>query len=196
MKLVLASNNKGKLAELQRWLPAGISALRLADIGFSQSIAEPFDTFRENAFIKAKTVFDFCGLPTLSDDSGICVDALGGAPGVQSALFAGEGASDEANNQKLLQSLGENPLRDAHYTAVLCFINDLGTRYFEGRCDGRIGQAPAGGLGFGYDPLFIPEGYSETFAQLAPEVKGSISHRARALQQFIAFLKEHSGALQ
>jgi XTP/dITP diphosphohydrolase len=195
VKLVLASNNKGKLAELQRWLPAGISALRLADIGFSQVIDEPFDSFRENACIKAKTVFDFCGLPTLSDDSGICADALGGRPGVHSARFAGDGASDQQNNQKLLASLCDTRDRDAHYTAVLCFINAEGARYFEGRCDGQIGPAPVGEQGFGYDPIFIPQGFSESFAQLAPELKGRISHRARALQQFVAFLNEHPGTL-
>lgn len=195
MKLVLASNNKGKLAELQRWLPAGIELLTMADAAFAEKIEEPFDSFRENAFIKAKTVFDFCGLPTLSDDSGICADALGGQPGVHSARYAGEGASDGQNNRKLLDALAGSQDRGAHYVAVLCFINHEGVHYFEGRCEGRIRHTPAGEHGFGYDPLFVPEGYRETFAQLAPEVKGRISHRARALQQFLSFLKENPGAL-
>jgi XTP/dITP diphosphohydrolase len=188
MKLVIASNNKGKLEQLKAWLPDYTEVLSMADIGFRDSIPEPFESFQENAYIKAKTVYDFCGLPVLSDDSGICVDALDGAPGVYSARYAGEDASDAANNEKLLRSLAGEENRRAHYFAVLCLMLPDGAHYFEGRCDGHIGCESRGSGGFGYDPLFIPDGYAETFAMLSPEEKSRISHRARALEQLSTFL--------
>lgn len=184
MELLLASNNRGKIAEIQRLLP-DFTVLGLRDIGYTDPIDEPFQTFRENAWIKAKTLHDFCGKPVLSDDSGICVDALNGAPGVFSARFAGEDATDEDNNRKLLSALEGNENRNAHYTAVLCLMLDRQAHYFEGNCKGGIALKPAGQGGFGYDPLFIPEGYSQTFGELDASVKKQISHRAKALQQLL-----------
>lgn len=184
MELLLASNNRGKIAEIQQLLPQ-FNVLGLRDIGYTKPIDEPFETFRENAWIKAKTLFEYWGKPVLSDDSGISVDALNGAPGVFSARYAGEGASDEDNNRKLLASLQGAQSRDAHYTAVLCLMLNGAAHYFEGICRGTIAHEPAGTGGFGYDPLFIPEGYSQTFGELGPEVKKKISHRAKALQQFL-----------
>lgn len=193
MKLIIASNNKGKLEQLKAWLPAGIEAESMASIGFTDTIPEPYDSFHKNAEIKAQTVFNFCGLPVLSDDSGLCVDVLGGEPGVFSARYAGENASDEANNQKLLEALKDKSERKAHYLAVLCLVTPAGTHFFEGRCDGQIAMAPRGTGGFGYDPLFIPDGYNQTFAELSSEEKSKISHRAKALQQLSTFLKEVAG---
>ncbi len=194
MTIVLASNNAGKIAELKSLIPQGIEVVTMAEAGFVKSIEEPFNTFRENAYTKAMTVFEFTGLPTLSDDSGICVDALDGRPGVHSARYAGAHASDDENNQKLLRALGNLELRSAHYFASLCFIRPGGLHYFEGRCDGRIGQTPKGKLGFGYDPLFLPDGYDQSFAELSPEIKNRIGHRGKALQQFISFLHRHPEA--
>lgn len=184
MELLVASNNRKKIAELQQLLPM-YQILALKEIGYTDSIEEPFLTFRENAWTKAKTLYEFCGKPVLADDSGICVDALNGAPGVHSARFAGESATDADNNNKLLSELQNESNRKAHYTAVLCLIIDGAAHYFEGTCDGVIAQEPAGDGGFGYDPLFIPDGYTETFGQLDPAVKKLISHRSKALQQFL-----------
>lgn len=183
-ELLLASNNRGKIAEIQRLLP-DYHVLGLSDIGYMTPIEEPFETFRENAWIKANTLFNYCGKPVLSDDSGICVDALNGAPGVFSARFAGESAKDADNNRKLIAALEGCPDRKAHYTAVLCLIKDGTPHYFEGICKGSIALEPAGNGGFGYDPLFIPEGYTQTFGELDPDVKKQLSHRAKALQQLL-----------
>jgi XTP/dITP diphosphohydrolase len=193
MKIVIASNNKGKLEQLKAWLPSDIDAVSMASVGFTDTIAEPHDSFQQNAEIKARTIYNFCGIPVLSDDSGLCVDAIGGEPGVLSARYAGEGADDAANNAKLLKALERANNRAAHYTAVLCLITPAGTHFFEGRCDGHIGLSPKGTGGFGYDPLFIPEGYEETFAELPLEVKSRISHRAKALEQLRMFLREVAG---
>ncbi len=194
MNLIIASNNKGKLAQLKAWLPYGIAAKSMAEAGFTEIIPEPFDTFHQNARIKAQSVFDFCRQPVLSDDSGICVNALDGAPGVYSALYAGEGASDAENNAKLLAALKGMESRKAHYLAVLCLITHEGTHYFEGRCDGTIAESPKGDGGFGYDPLFIPDGYDQSFAELPSEIKSRISHRAKALDALAAFLQSGTGA--
>jgi XTP/dITP diphosphohydrolase len=191
MKLILASNNKGKVAEIRRLLPH-LELVSLHDIGYSNVIPEPFDTFHENARIKAETIHHAYGEWVLSDDSGICVDSLGGAPGVFSARYAGEGASDDANNARLLQELEGITDRRAHYFAVLCLIAPEGTiHYFDGRCDGTIAERPTGIGGFGYDPLFIPEGYDQSFGELSDELKGRISHRSEALRKLVA-----SGILQ
>jgi XTP/dITP diphosphohydrolase len=185
MELLLASNNRKKIAELQQLLPM-YKVIALREIGYTENIEEPFLTFKENAWIKANTLFEFCGKPVLADDSGICVDALIGAPGVHSARYSGENASDEDNNEKLLKALQNESNRKAHYIAVLCLIVDGVAHYFEGQCDGSIALEPAGTGGFGYDPLFIPEGYSETFGQLSPDVKKLISHRSKALEKLLS----------
>jgi XTP/dITP diphosphohydrolase len=184
MKLILASNNRKKIAEIASLLP-GVDVQTMGEIGYAQPIEEPYDTFRENAHVKAQTIYDFCGLPVLSDDSGLCVDALGGRPGVYSARFAGPGATDAVNNQKLLDELRHAASRKAHYIAVLCLIVGGRPHYFEGRCDGTIAFAPAGSGGFGYDPIFIPDGYDRTFGEIDPAIKSRISHRAKALSALL-----------
>jgi XTP/dITP diphosphohydrolase len=188
-QLVLASDNAGKIKELKAFL-SGVQLLSLSDIGFAQEIPEPYHTFRENAYTKAHTVHQFCGKNVLSDDSGLCVDALQGAPGVISAHYAGFPKDNTANLQKVLQELQGQTNRAAHYIAVLCLIWQGQVYYFEGKCYGTILQEPIGDGGFGYDPLFVPDGYTLTFAQLPAEVKNRISHRAVAMQALQAFIAQ------
>jgi XTP/dITP diphosphohydrolase len=184
MKLILASNNRKKIAEIASLLP-GFQVQTMEEIGYTQPIEEPYDTFRENAHIKAQTIYDYCGLPVLADDSGLCVDALDGRPGVYSARYSGAGATDATNNEKLLAGLRDALSRKAHYIAMLCLIIDGQPHFFEGRCDGTIAYAPKGNGGFGYDPLFIPEGYDRTFGEIDPAIKSRISHRAKALSALL-----------
>jgi len=188
-QIVLASSNKGKLRELAGLLPS-MELLSLSDIGFTEAIPEPYFTFRENAMTKAKTVYEFCKKNTLADDSGICVDALDGAPGVFSARYAGTSASDQANLDKLLWEMKDKNNRSAHYKAVLCLVWEGQYHYFEGICNGHIAETPRGSKGFGYDPAFIPEGYDQTFGELDEAIKYRISHRAKAMAALKTFLEQ------
>ncbi len=194
MNLIIASNNKGKLAQLKAWLPEGIEAISMAEAGFMETIPEPYDTFCLNALAKANSVWKWAKAPVLADDSGLCVEALDGAPGVYSARYAGTDATDEDNNQKLLNELQGVNKRYAYYFAQLCLIVEGCPYYFEGRCHGQIAHEPRGKSGFGYDPLFIPEGYAQTFAELSDEIKSRISHRAAALNAFRDFFNSEDGA--
>lgn len=194
MELVVATNNKGKLAEIRELLP-GFRLLTLADIGFTADIPEPYHTFAENAHTKALAVHQYCGKAVMADDSGICVDVLDGAPGVHSARYAGGPANDWRNNEKLLAALAGQTVRNAHYKAVICLLlPGEAPLYFEGACPGAITEAPAGNGGFGYDPIFRPDGYAETFAQLPATVKHELSHRGEAVRKMAAFLLEHTAA--
>ena len=188
-ELVIASNNEGKIREIRALLP-GVRLLSLGDIGFDGVMEEPFHSFEENALAKAGTIHRFSGRNVLADDSGICVRALQGAPGVHSAYFGGEPRSDEANNNRLLEALQNEADRSAYYKAVICLIWEGETYFFEGICEGTIALAPQGAGGFGYDPLFIPEGQDQTFGELPPAFKNQISHRAKALEQMAAFLHQ------
>lgn len=171
-----------------------IYLLSLKDIGFNEDIPEPYDTFEENAAAKARTISTFCGKNTFADDSGICVNALGGAPGVFSARYAGEGATDGANLQKLLIEMDGKTDRSAYYKAVICLVWNGETHYFDGVCNGRILEAPQGDGGFGYDPIFVPDGYAQSFGQLPADIKHSISHRGKAVRKMVAFLQEQTRA--
>lgn len=186
-EIVLASANKKKIAELKDLLKDA-SVLSLNDIGFHQEIEEPFFTFNENAFQKANTIHQFCSKNVLADDSGICIQALNDAPGVLSARFAGHGATDQDNLDKVLFELKDKTDRRAYYKAVLCLIWNDAVHYFEGECHGILIDTPIGTNGFGYDPIFVPDGYTETFAQLDPSIKQQISHRAKAMQQLLHFI--------
>lgn len=188
-QLVIASNNQGKIREIKQMI-SNIELLSLKDIGFTDEIPEPFDTFEENAFTKANTINRFSGKNVFADDSGICANALNGAPGVYSAHYAGKHGDDEGNLQKLLDELKDKPDRTAYYKAIICLIWNGQPYYFEGICSGTIIESKRGEGGFGYDPIFVPEGFSETFAELSPEVKNKISHRGKAVQQMVEFLKE------
>lgn len=189
-ELVIASNNPGKIKEI-RVLVSGIDLRSLKDIGFEKEIPEPYNTFNENAATKAKTVYEFCGKNVFADDSGLCVPALDNAPGVISAHYAGFPRSDERNLQKLLDELKGKTDRAAYYKAVICLIWDRATTFFEGTCYGRISEEKRGEGGFGYDPVFVPEGYDKTFAELSIEVKNKLSHRGEAVRKMVAFIKNN-----
>lgn len=191
-ELVIASNNAGKILEIRQMIE-GISLLSLRDVGFDAEIAEPFHTFEENAFAKASAIHQFSGKNVFADDSGICVNALKGEPGVDSAHYSGE-RDDEKNLQKVLQELKGAEDRTAFYKAVICLIWNERTYYFEGICNGHIIEEKRGTSGFGYDPIFIPDGYDETFAQLPLSVKNQISHRGIAVKKMVDFLQSEISA--
>jgi XTP/dITP diphosphohydrolase len=167
-----------------------LSLQSLKDIGFDQQIPEPFHTFEENALTKAQTIYQFCEKNVFADDSGICANALNGEPGVFSARFAGLPSDDEKNLQKLLAELEGKDDRSAYYKAVICLIWNGEPYFFEGVCIGTIIEEKRGDGGFGYDPIFIPDGYEQTFAELPLDIKNTISHRGKAVQAMVAFLKE------
>ena len=196
-EVVLASNNAGKLREFAAILaPAGLRMIAQGELGVSEA-EEPYGTFLENALAKARHASLATGLPALADDSGLCVDALGGAPGVLSARYAqlaGQGAGDEANNRHLLAALAGRPSADrrACYIAVLVYLrsaDDPRPIVAEGVWPGRILEAPQGSHGFGYDPLFQPDDQDCSAAALEPARKNAASHRARALQQLLQRLR-------
>lgn len=188
MEILLASHNPHKVTEIAKVLPHH-SWQSLRDVGFKEAIAEPGFTLYQNALIKAETVYRWRAQPVLADDTGLVVPALGGAPGVHSARYASEAADDAANRAKLLRELADQTQRAAYFLTVLAWIDENGHRYFfSGRVDGAISEQPRGEGGFGYDPLFIPSGYRETFAELPPATKNAISHRGRALQAFGDFM--------
>jgi XTP/dITP diphosphohydrolase len=183
-KLVIASNNAGKLREIGQILaPLGVEVLPQSAFNVPEA-DEPHGTFIENALAKARHAAALTGLPALADDSGLCVDALGGAPGVQSARYAGEPRSDERNNAKLLQELGERSDRQAHYYCVIVVMRhaqDPQPLIAQGVWRGEILRAPRGFGGFGYDPLFLDVESGQTGAELAPSKKNLMSHRGKAL---------------
>jgi XTP/dITP diphosphohydrolase len=188
-ELVIASNNKGKIAEIRAMIQ-DIQLLSLKDIGFEKEIPEPYNTFEENAATKANTIWEYSGKNAFADDSGICVNALGGTPGVFSARYGGKGATDEANLQKLLSEMQGKKDRTAYYKAVICLVWNGETHYFDGVCNGRLLESPQGQGGFGYDPIFVPDGYDQSFGELHPTVKHSISHRGIAVGKMVAFLQQ------
>jgi XTP/dITP diphosphohydrolase len=192
-KLVIASNNPGKLREFERMLaPLGIEVVTQAQLGISEA-EEPHCTFVENALAKARHVSRASGLPALADDSGICVDALGGAPGVISARYAGENPkSDRRNNDKLLNDMQSMTDRRAHYYCVLVLVrhaDDPQPLIAEGEWHGEIGHEERGDGGFGYDPMFWLPQFGKMAAELSHDEKAQISHRAKALKVLLEKLK-------
>jgi XTP/dITP diphosphohydrolase len=196
-KLVVASSNPGKLAEIRALLqPLEIEVVSQGELGIPDA-EEPHFTFLENALAKARHTSRASGLPALADDSGICVDALGGEPGVNSAYFAGtegsRGERDARNNAKLLAALKDEPVKSAHYACVMVLVrhaNDPQPLVAEGSWRGEITDAARGESGFGYDPLFLLPERGKTAAELDPAEKNRISHRGRALQRLISRLQE------
>jgi XTP/dITP diphosphohydrolase len=192
-RLVIASNNAGKLREIAAILaPLGVAPLPQSELGVPEA-EEPYPTFVENALTKARNAARHTGMPALADDSGICVEALGGAPGVISARFAGEPRSDARNNQKLVAALAVHANKRAYYYAALVLVRHAGDPQpliAEGRWAGEVVAAPRGTGGFGYDPHFLLPELGLTAAELAPEQKNRISHRALALQRLAALLRE------
>jgi len=196
-KLVIASNNPGKLREIGQILaPLGIEIIPQSVLAVSEA-EEPHATFIENALAKARHAARLTGLAALADDSGICVDALGGAPGVISAHFAGEPRSDMRNNRKLLEMLEAENDRRAHYYCVMLLMrhaNDPQPLIAEGEWHGEILREPRGSGGFGYDPLFLDPALGKTGAELAPEQKNRVSHRGKALAALVGVLKRRESA--
>lgn len=192
MKLVLASQNQKKLKEMGEILSQlGVKVCLQSEVGVNVDVEETGTTFEENSLLKAKAVMEASGLPAIADDSGLCVDALGGAPGVYSARYGGDGLDDVGRYQLLLENMKGMP-RGAQFVSVItcCFPNgDVITA--RGECPGTITFAPMGEGGFGYDPIFFIPGLKKTFAQLTAEEKNAISHRGKALEVFRVKLEEY-----
>nr|WP_325231016.1 XTP/dITP diphosphatase [uncultured Oscillibacter sp.] len=192
-KFVLATHNPGKLAEMKAILSSlGVEVVSPAEAGVEVDVEETGTTFAENAMLKARAICAAAGLPAIADDSGLCVDALNGGPGVYSARYGGEGLDDAGRRRLLLQNLRGQTTRAAHFTcAVACAFPNGDTLEAEGRCDGAIAFAPLGEGGFGYDPVFLIPEKGKTFGQIGPEEKSKISHRGKALAAFAEKLKAY-----
>ena len=188
-KLVFATNNAHKLEEIRAILGSKIEILSLADIGCEADIPETADTLEGNALIKARYVYDNYNLDCFADDTGLEVDALNGLPGVHTARYAYPDRHDpEANMVKLLDALKENNDRNARFRTVIALIEKGEEHLFEGVVEGVIARGESGTEGFGYDPVFIPQGQQKTFAELGEDIKNSMSHRARAAQKLAGYL--------
>ena len=193
MKIVFATNNSHKLEEIRQILGKSIEVLSLADINCHEDIPETAPTIEGNAMMKARYVYDKYGTPCFADDTGLEVEALDGAPGVYSARYAGgEGHNSEANMRKLLHELEGKENRRAQFRTVIALIEQKDGKpvahTFEGKIEGHISDEKRGTSGFGYDPIFVPEGYEQSFAELGNEIKNKISHRARAVARLAEYL--------
>lgn len=188
-KLVVATNNAHKLEEISAILGNEMELLSLKDIHCNADIPETADTLEGNARQKAMYIHENYGMDCFADDTGLEVEALNGAPGVFSARYAGDGHDSEANMQKLLKELEGKENRKAQFRTAICLIMEGKEYLFEGIVKGYIIEEKRGGSGFGYDPIFVPEGYNQTFAELGNDVKNTISHRARAVEKLCTFLK-------
>ena len=191
--LIFASNNANKIADIKTLLPSGFTVISLAEAGIEIEIEEPYFTFRENAAEKARVINKLTGKDCFSEDSGLEVAALNGEPGVFSSRYAkaDEGFSD--NIEKLLTTLKNEPNRKAQFKTVICLLMDNQYHYFEGECKGEIINERKGEQGFGYDPVFIPEGSNKSFAEMTMEEKNKFSHRKKAFAKLLQFLKEPNG---
>lgn len=192
MKLVFATNNRHKLDEVRAILGNRIEVLSLNDINCHDEIPETADTLEGNALIKARYIHDKFGVDCFADDTGLEVEALGGEPGVYSARYAGEECDSEANMRKLLHNLTGKNNRNAQFRTVIALIIKGEEKLFNGIVKGTISHEKKGNSGFGYDPIFIPEGFSESFAQMTGDMKNSISHRYRATEELSNYLKQQN----
>ncbi len=198
MKIVLATRNRHKVEEIKEIIKIHIDGelyskleiLSTSDFSGIPEIEEDGNTYEENALKKARGVYKFTGLPTIADDSGIEVDFLNGEPGVFSARYAGKGATDEQNNTKLLKLLENVPIekRTARFRCVIAYVDGEVEKIFNGVVEGKVIFQPRGSGGFGYDPLFLPDGFDLTYAEMPKELKNRISHRAKAVKKFVEFL--------
>ena len=193
MKLVLASKNKKKLVEMNAILgQLGIEVCSEAEAGVDLDVEETGTTFEENSLLKAKAVMTASGMPAIADDSGLCVDALGGAPGVYSARYGGEGLDDAGRTRLLLENMrGQSPRTCRFVSVITCCFPNGDVISARGECEGTVAFAPMGDGGFGYDPVFFVPGLKKTFAQLSAEEKNSMSHRGRAFEVFKVKLEEY-----
>lgn len=190
LTLIFASNNPHKVAELKSMLPNNFEVLSLKDVGLECEIPEDFETLEENAMQKAEFIYAKTQQNCLSDDTGLEVEALNGAPGVYSARYAGEKASFDDNINKLLNALQGENMRKARFRTVIAIIINGKKHTFEGICEGHISTQRQGKEGFGYDPIFIPEGETRSFAEMPLSEKNAISHRGRAFRKAVTFLSE------
>ncbi len=189
-EILFASNNVYKVNEVRQLLPDGYALIGLADINWTSDIPEPFNTYEDNAKAKAYYVYDRTGISCFADDSGLEIDALDGRPGVISARYAGNARSSHDNIDKVLAELGDIKNRNARFHSVIAYLSDQNQiKVFKGVVEGKIGYRPLGDGGFGYDPIFIPKGFDQTFGQLPESLKNKISHRAVAMMRFIEYLK-------
>ncbi len=188
MKIVFATNNANKLKEVQSQLPATIELLSLVEIGCTEDIPETSPTIEGNALQKANYIKNKYGYDCFADDTGLEVETLGGAPGVYSARYAGGQKNADDNMNKLLAELQDKPNRKAQFKTVVALILERNTQTFTGICKGNITKSKKGEKGFGYDPVFQPDGYSITFAEMDLNTKNSIGHRGKAIRQLLEFL--------
>ncbi len=191
MQLVFASNNKNKIQEIQKLLPDTIQILSLEEIGCTEEIPETASTIEGNAILKANYVTQKYGYDCFADDTGLEVAILNGEPGVYSARYAGEQKNADDNMDKLLDALKDKTDRKAQFKTVIALNSNNEQLLFTGIAKGEITKEKLGNQGFGYDPIFLPEDYEETFAQLSMEIKNKISHRGKAVQQLISHFKEN-----
>lgn len=193
LSIVLATRNPGKVTEIRDLLhDLDVRLITADEIEAAPDVEEDASTLRGNARKKALAFHRHTGRPALADDTGLEVEALGGAPGVHTARFAGPDATPTDNNVQLLQKLIDKDSRRARFRTVVAFVDGEGhVHCFEGVCAGRIASAPRGEGGFGYDPVFVPDGETRTFAEMSPAEKNAVSHRKKALHQFAAYLQEH-----
>ena len=187
-KLIFATSNANKVSEVNKLLPENIQVHSLKDIGFTDELPETQDTIEGNAIQKAETLYKLTGKDCFAEDTGLIVPALNGEPGVYSARYAGPQKNDQDNMNLLLKNLQDHSDRSAYFKTVIALFIDGKHYTFEGRAEGRIIESPRGDQGFGYDPIFLPNGYNTTFAEMNMSEKGSISHRAKALQLLIEHL--------
>ncbi len=189
-KLIFATNNANKVAEIKKLLGNSFDVISLQEAGIEIDIPEPYDTLEENAAIKSTTIFDLTGNNCFSEDTGLFVDSLNGEPGVKSARYAGEPASNKANIEKLLLKLSSRENRLARFRTVISLRMHGEAHQFEGICTGIILQEPVGEKGFGYDAVFMPHGSNKSFAQMEMDEKNIFSHRKKAMVKLIQFLSE------
>ncbi len=190
-EILIATHNAHKKEEIQQILGENFTVTSLTDYDIHDEIVEDGDNFHANALIKAQYCFDKTGKPSLGDDSGLVVEGLEGRPGIYSARYAGD--HDFAKNMsKVLQELEGIENRKAYFVTVMCLVDETGTNYFEGRVYGNLTKEVRGEKGFGYDPIFIPENYEITFAEMKAEDKNKISHRKKAIEQFLEFMERNS----
>lgn len=193
MKLVLASKNEKKLAEMNEILRhLGVEVCSEAEAGVDVEVEETGTTFEENSLLKARAVMQASGMPAIADDSGICVDALNGAPGVYSARYGGEGLDDEGRTRLLLENMrGQMPRTCRYVCAITCCFPNGDVLSSRGECEGTVAFAPVGDGGFGFDPIFFVPELKKTFAQISPQEKNARSHRGKALEEFKVKLEEY-----
>ena len=187
--LIFATNNVHKVSEIQSLLPKDINVITLQQAGINIDIPEPYDTLQDNANTKAKTIFEITKQNCFSEDTGLEIDALNGAPGVHSARYASEDRNFNANIEKVLTNLKNIEKRTAQFRTVICLIWEQKEYYFEGVCRGHIAEQNSGTAGFGYDPIFIPEGATKSFATMTMDEKNTYSHRQKAVTQLFSFLQ-------